>query len=776
MGFLLVASSPALLLLLGLLLLSLPENTKTQSVPFFPSPSLPVSLSTSITLASSSGPSSSSSSSSTTVFSIRYGENPDVVLSSFFSSLPPSSYTSSHVFELSDHVRKQSLLFGHDSSLRTIVITFHPVSSSSFLSFSASSDAIVSDVTRILSCLLPTLSHAERDERPYAVPYDVVLAVPAGVVRAAADSSSSSSSAPAAAAAADAGKDGGGDDVSSEQLLLALQREYANSSGSPNVRFRLVPSRLLADDVYGLVRAVPPSSSSLHHVFAVVRSTLASCPVPVTVDRGVVIDMFMHYSRSRYSRYGNFSSPLVMSSDDGSVMLFDEATYRLDPTLERGHVMRIVKAPDYGHDGDYDDDDNDKNLLPRLSRVADDVDDDSPPLSSSSSSSSALPPITLLLPEHDLGQNLTYSVFSDVLSVLLHGFLTLGYPCTILRCPIVSLGNCTPSDLHAKAENGGVLIVLAPHLLESVQGNDGKAVILERPEYYFPKGTVLYNFEYVPPTTSTTTSSISVSASASMSASAPASASSSPSPPSATDHPSFASEATTIKLYRNTHFDVWDYCHANARHLQQWGVRDVRLVPFGYGPSLLFAGKVVEAAAANAAAEDSSSESSSSSSTSSSSPRAVVAPLLLRQDIDVLFYGTMTPHRRSVVNSLRAVGVHVFVPNVSNWGSYGLDLDLLVLRSKIVLSLKSFGQDDEWKITRLGRLLANEVFVVSERGEDYEEQRYYTGGVMFVDVEDMKQTIEYYLLREDERRDVAKEGKRKFMAMEQTEILRKVGL
>ena len=41
---------------------------------------------------------------------------------------------------------------------------------------------------------------------------------------------------------------------------------------------------------------------------------------------------------------------------------------------------------------------------------------------------------------------------------------------------------------------------------------------------------------------------------------------------------------------------------------------------------------------------------------------------------------------------------------------------------KIVLNLLTFDDDNEWKISRLSRLLSNKRFVVSERGGAPEEE------------------------------------------------------
>lgn len=79
-------------------------------------------------------------------------------------------------------------------------------------------------------------------------------------------------------------------------------------------------------------------------------------------------------------------------------------------------------------------------------------------------------------------------------------------------------------------------------------------------------------------------------------------------------------------------------------------------------------------------------------------------------DIDVLFYGSLSPRRRAVIEPLEKSGIRV----VTAFGAYGLTLDSLVARSRIVLNCHQYGPNDPLEDLRLYYLWANHRAVVSE--------------------------------------------------------------
>lgn len=125
-------------------------------------------------------------------------------------------------------------------------------------------------------------------------------------------------------------------------------------------------------------------------------------------------------------------------------------------------------------------------------------------------------------------------------------------------------------------------------------------------------------------------------------------------------------------------FAVWDYAAAN---LAVWRavpcVRPPQLVEVAYMPVL---------------------------------SRIAPAPV---QDIDILFYGSMTERRREVLMQIEAAGLGLQY----GFGLYGAERDAVIARSKLVLNLHAHAME-LFEIVRVSYLLANSKAVVSERSAD----------------------------------------------------------
>ena len=254
----------------------------------------------------------------------------------------------------------------------------------------------------------------------------------------------------------------------------------------------------------------------------------------------------------------------------------------------------------------------------------------------------------------------------------------------------------------ATAAAAGPLIAVAPHTLTRVETSDGSPLVLQSPSV-LPPTTVLYNYEVIPPLGPPTDGS---------------------------DHVSFA-DADYIELCRR--HTVWDYSSSNVARLREREV-SAALVPLGYSQGLEGSGWPAREG--------------------------------LKKDISVLFYGTMTKHRRNVVRQLRSFGIVVHVPTTSTWGVYHSTLDDLISRAEIVLNLNTWENEGEWKMTRFGRLLAAGAFVVSEPAGGGEEEVRFGDGIVFCDtVERMRDVIVEHLGEgmKEERRRVGELGRNIFM-------------
>jgi hypothetical protein len=161
---------------------------------------------------------------------------------------------------------------------------------------------------------------------------------------------------------------------------------------------------------------------------------------------------------------------------------------------------------------------------------------------------------------------------------------------------------------------------------------------------------------------------------------------------------------------------VWDYSRRNIEELSRLGIRDVRHLPIGYVPQL------------------------------SRIPRD-------EEDIDVLFYGSLNDRRQAILSPLRMRGVKV----EAAFGVYGSQRDRLIARAKIVLNLHYY-ESKVFEVARVSYLLANERFVVCERGCDAAEDAEFAQGVVFADYGDLVEACVAYLGRPDERQRIAQAG------------------
>jgi hypothetical protein len=122
-------------------------------------------------------------------------------------------------------------------------------------------------------------------------------------------------------------------------------------------------------------------------------------------------------------------------------------------------------------------------------------------------------------------------------------------------------------------------------------------------------------------------------------------------------------------------FDIWDYSASNVGVLRSRARgSNIRHVPLGYVPALT---------------------------------RIKPNP---RQDIDVFFYGALSPRRERVLGALRERGLNVVVATEL----YGSDRDVLIARAKVVLNVHYYDDARCFESPRIVYLLSNRKAVVTE--------------------------------------------------------------
>jgi hypothetical protein len=163
-------------------------------------------------------------------------------------------------------------------------------------------------------------------------------------------------------------------------------------------------------------------------------------------------------------------------------------------------------------------------------------------------------------------------------------------------------------------------------------------------------------------------------------------------------------------------YRVWDYSQSNIEQLAGLGITSVEYIPIGYVPQLTRIQQTEE-------------------------------------DIDVLFYGSINERRWHIIQSLKAHGVKT----EAVFGVYGKERDKLIARSKILLNVH-FYEAKVFEVVRVSYLLANQRFVISERGSNVVEENEFLGGVVFADYEDLVKTCLDFLSCSEDRRCIAEAG------------------
>lgn len=128
---------------------------------------------------------------------------------------------------------------------------------------------------------------------------------------------------------------------------------------------------------------------------------------------------------------------------------------------------------------------------------------------------------------------------------------------------------------------------------------------------------------------------------------------------------------------------VWDYNQRNIDALKAAGIPNIQLVPLGYCPEL----------------------------TEIADPDLATTPPI-EQDIDVLFYGSISPRRKRTLDAIRARGLNVV--STENFQMLGTDRAAFIARAKVVLNVHYYETVGIFEIVRVSYLLANRKAVVSE--------------------------------------------------------------
>jgi hypothetical protein len=184
---------------------------------------------------------------------------------------------------------------------------------------------------------------------------------------------------------------------------------------------------------------------------------------------------------------------------------------------------------------------------------------------------------------------------------------------------------------------------------------------------------------------------------------------------------------TTVPILRQ--YPVLDYSRQNIGRLAKMGVQ-ARWLPIGYVPEL-----------------------------TRISPAST-------QDIDVLFYGSLSARRKAVLEEIRGRGLRVETVPV---GTYGTMRDAIISRSKVVINVHSDPGMDVFESVRVSYLLANKKAVVSERGDGHED---FADAVLFADYGELADRCAALVHDDDARADLSQRGFKVMAARSEGDYLR----
>lgn len=147
-------------------------------------------------------------------------------------------------------------------------------------------------------------------------------------------------------------------------------------------------------------------------------------------------------------------------------------------------------------------------------------------------------------------------------------------------------------------------------------------------------------------------------------------------------------------------------------------------------------------------------------------PAATRIPSAARQDVDVLFYGSLNERRNRVLQGLASAGLVVKALPFA----YGAERDAWIARSKVVLNVH-FYADNIHEIVRTSHLLANSKAVVSECDAETEIDDDVRAALVAVPYEGLVDACVELVRDEAKRRRIEQNGFALFARRDQAQLL-----
>ncbi|RRA47273.1 hypothetical protein [Acidipila sp. EB88] len=144
-------------------------------------------------------------------------------------------------------------------------------------------------------------------------------------------------------------------------------------------------------------------------------------------------------------------------------------------------------------------------------------------------------------------------------------------------------------------------------------------------------------------------------------------------------------------------------------------------------------------------------------------PQLQRIPTAVEQDIDVLFYGSLSPRREALFAALSAAGVRLHVA----FGVYGAERDALIARARLVLCVHAH-EAPIFETVRVSYLLTNHKAVVAEHSDD---AGLLAEAVAMLPYDEIVQGCLALLADHTRRADLAQRGAALFATMPETQFL-----
>jgi hypothetical protein len=139
------------------------------------------------------------------------------------------------------------------------------------------------------------------------------------------------------------------------------------------------------------------------------------------------------------------------------------------------------------------------------------------------------------------------------------------------------------------------------------------------------------------------------------------------------------------------------------------------------------------------------------------------------QDIDVLFYGSINPRRRKILEELLALGVNLKVL----YGVYGEDRDHWISRSKLVLNIHCY-KTHILEVVRCFYLMINQKAVVCEINDTTVVDPAFRGAITGAPYDKIVNTCMNLLSNDQLRKNSEEEAYQNIKRLHQKNIMEKL--